>query len=246
MNINNTYFEGAYQHAWKRIIPPGLSEAETDLLIEAAALDADSRVLDLMCGYGRHALALGRRGITVHAFDNLQAYITEVDAAAKAESLPVVATCADVLTAPLDGPYDAAICMGNSFTFFNAGDATTILKNVSAQLKPGGLVVINSWMIAEIAIRHFRDKDWHMAGEYKCVLENRFLFQPSRIETEQTIIAPDGSIETVRGVDYIFTIGELEQMFAAAGLRLDALYSTPRKRRFAIGDSTVYILARKA
>lgn len=246
MNINNTYFEGAYQHAWKRIIPPGLSEAETDLLVEAASLGGESRVLDLMCGYGRHALALGRRGIAVHAFDNLPSYITEVDAAAKAESLPVTATCADVLAAPLDGPYDAAICMGNSFAFFNTEDATTLLRNVSAGLKQNGLLLINSWMIAEIAIRHFRDKDWHNAGEYKCVLENRFLFQPSRIETEQTIIAPDGTIETVRGIDYIFTIGELEQMFAATGLYLDALYSTPRKRRFAIGDSTVYILARKA
>ena len=106
-------------------------------------------------------------------------------------------------------------------------------------------MVINSWMIAEIAIKYFRGKDWNFAGDYKCLLDYKYCFYPSRIESEQTIIAPDGSIEVLKGVDYIFSLDELEVMFQVAGLRTKDLYSTPRKRNFVLGDNKIYIVAEK-
>ena len=201
--------------------------------------------MDIMCGYGRHALELGRRGIQVTAIDNLKAYIEEIRTTASEQNLPVEAVQADVLHAPLNGTHDAAICMGNSFAFFDRQDAVNILKNVSSHLKPGGVFIINSWMIAEVALKHFKEKDWHYAGEYKCMLEYKYCFYPSRIESEQTIISPDGSVEVVKGVDYIFTLDQLEQMFNEAAFKTKGVYSTPRKKKFVVGDGRVYIVAEK-
>jgi SAM-dependent methyltransferase len=245
-NINNSFFKGSYKHAWKGIIPPGLTEAEADFIQDIAALKKGDKVLDIMCGYGRHALELGRRGIQVTAIDNLNAYIEEIKAKASEQDLSVDAIQVDVLHAKLDGTYDAAICMGNSFAFFDRQDAITILKNISSHLKPGGVFVINSWIIAEIALKYFKEKDWHYAGEYKCLLEYQYRFNPSRIESEQTIIAPDGVVEVVKGVDYIFTLDQMEEMFNEAGLKTKEVYSTPRKKRFVVGDGRVYIVAEKS
>ena len=245
ININNAFFKGAYKHAWKGIIPPGLTEAEVDFIQDVASLNEGGKILDLMCGYGRHALELGKRGMEVMAIDNLQEYIDEIKSVAKEQNLPVQAVREDVLHAKLSEVYDAAICMGNSFAFFNKEDAVTILKNISSHLKPGGILIINSWMIAEIAIRHFKEKDWHYAGEYKCLLDYKYCFHPSRIESEQTIIAPGGEVEVVKGIDFIFTLDEMEQMFKEAGLKTKQLYSTPRKRKFALGDSQIYIVSGK-
>jgi cyclopropane fatty-acyl-phospholipid synthase-like methyltransferase len=244
-NINNTFFEGLYKHAWKGIIPAGLTEAEVDFIQEIAALNKDKKVLDIMCGYGRHSLELARRGVQVTSIDNLQEYIQEIKTKAAEQNLSVDAQQADVLHARLTYTYDAVICMGNSFAFFDKADAVTILKNISNHLKTGGVLIINSWMIAEIAIKYFKEKDWHYAGDYKCVLEYKYCFYPSRIESEQTIIAPDGSVETVKGIDYIFTLDELEEMFNEARLKTKDLYSTPRKRKFTLGDGRIYIVATK-
>lgn len=244
-NINNTFFKGAYKHAWKGIIPAGLTEAEVDFIQDVASLYEGAKVLDLMCGYGRHALELGRRGVHVTAIDNLQDYIEEVKEVAKEQNLPVKAVQQDVLHARLGEIYDAAICMGNSFAFFNKEDAIAILKNISNHLKSDGIFIINSWMMAEIAIKYFKEKDWHYAGEYKCMLDYKYLFHPSRIESEQTIIAPDGIVEVVKGVDYIFTLDEMEAMFNEAGLKTKELYSTPRKRKFVMGDGRIYMVAEK-
>lgn len=244
-NINNTFFEGSYKHAWKGIIPAGLTEAEVDFIQEIAALNNEKKVLDIMCGYGRHSLELARRGVQVTSIDNLQEYIEEIKKKAAEQNLFVDAIQADVLHATFTDTYDAVICMGNSFAFFDKADAVAILKNISNHLKPGGVLIINSWMIAEVAIKHFKEKDWHYAGQYKCMLEYKYCFSPSRIESEQTIVAPDGSVETVKGIDYIFTLDELEEMFNEAGLKTKDIYSTPRKKRFVLGDGRIYIVATK-
>lgn len=244
-NINNSFFKGSYKHAWKGVIPPGLTEAEVDFIYEVAALKNGSKVLDIMCGYGRHALELARRGTQVTSIDNLQDYIDEIKTKTLEENLSVHAFQADVLNVNLDEVYDSVICMGNSFAFFNREDAVTILKNICNHLKQDGVLIINSWMVAEVAIKYFKEKDWHYAGEYKCMLEYKYCFHPSRIESEQTIIAPDDSVEIVKGVDYIFTLDELEAMFNEAGLMTKDVYSTPRKKKFTLGDGRVYIVASK-
>jgi SAM-dependent methyltransferase len=245
ININNTFFEGSYKHAWRGTIPAGLTEAEVDFIQEIGSLKNESKVLDIMCGYGRHALELGRRGTQVTAIDNLKEYIDEIKTKANEQNLPVSAVQEDVLHAKFTDVYNTVICMGNSFAFFDRREAVTILKNISEHLKPDGKLIVNSWMIAEVAIKHFKEKDWHYAGAYKCMLEYKYCFNPSRIESEQTIISPDGSVEIQKGVDYIFTLDQLEEMLNEAGLKTKEVYSTPRKKKFVLGDGRVYIVAAK-
>ncbi len=244
-NINDTFFEGIYQEVWRKLNPPGLSEAECSFIEEVGSLRPGSRVLDLMCGYGRHALPLARRGYAVTAVDNLPAYIAEISNIAKTEQLPVDALEAGALDLNLSGTYRAALCMGNSFAFFQREDALKLLHKVAAWLEPGGIFIINTWMIAEIAIRHFQEREWFQVDDYKYLLHYRFLFQPNRIESEHTLVAADGSAEVIQGVDYILSLDELQQLLEQAGLHLTNVYSTPKKRLFKMGDNKAYLIAEK-
>lgn len=244
-NINNVFFNGIYKDVWKKITAPGLTVAEVEFILNIAELDPGSKLLDIMCGYGRHSLALAAKGILVTAVDNQEAYIEEIRTEANKNSYPLTPILQDVITFSPSDKFDAVICMGNSFAFFNKEDSIHLLKRVASCLEEGGVLIINSWMIAEIAIRHFKEKDWFYAGEYKYLLDYSFQFNPNRIESEQTIITPEGLIESNRAVDYIFTIDELEQMCNEAGLRIRDLYSTPRKKKFSLGDGQIYLVIEK-
>jgi cyclopropane fatty-acyl-phospholipid synthase-like methyltransferase len=244
-NINNFFFNGIYKDVWKKINSPGLTEAEVDLIQSIAHLEPSHKVLDLMCGYGRHSLALAKKGIQITAVDNQQAYIDEIKTEALSNNLPLTAIWEDVLAFSSSETFEAVICMGNSFAFFDMDSSIQLLKKVAGSLKEKGVFIINSWMIAEIAIRHFKEKDWFYVGEYKYLLDYRFQFNPNRIESEQTIITPEGLIETNLAVDYIFTLDELGKMCKAAGLRIRELYSTPRKKKFSMGDGQIYIVLEK-
>jgi len=244
-NINNSFFNSVYKDVWKKLIPNGLTEAEVDFIMETAGLQPGDKVLDIMCGYGRHSIELGKRGIDVTSIDNLNEYIEEIKANAHEQNLPVRGIKAGILEVELKENYDAIICMGNSFSFFNKEETSQILKKLSLSLKPGGILIINSWMIAEIALKHFKEKDWFQVEEYKYLLDYKFHFQPNRIESEQTIVSADGTVDVLKGIDYIFSLDELESMFLDAGLSTKELYSTPRKRRFVLGDGRIYIVVER-
>lgn len=244
-NINNEFFKGTHHTVWRKLIPEGLSEAEVDFLETLVDTGKSMKVLDLMCGYGRHSLLLGRRGHSVTALDNLDVYINEINSTAQTEGLAVQAQVADVATHPFNTGYHLAICMGNSFAFFDGPTAQQILQRIAAALHTGGKLVINTWMLAEIAIKYFKERDWFWADDYQYILENKFYLRPARIETAHTLIRPDGMAETQHGIDYMFTIAELEKMMNNAGLVLTDIYSTPRKRPFQFGDTRAYLVAEK-
>jgi cyclopropane fatty-acyl-phospholipid synthase-like methyltransferase len=244
-NINDSFFEGVYKEVWRKLIPAGLSEAECDFIEDASKLEAGDQVLDIMCGYGRHVLELAKRGYGVTAIDNSKDYISEIKSISKEQNLVITAYTAGALEAELSNEYKAILCMGNSFAFFTRRDAVKLLKKLSSHLQPDGTLIINSWMVAEIAIKHFREKEWIEVDGFKYLMDYKFHFQPSRIESEHTIITKEGGIEVINGVDYIFTLAELEEMFAEADLTTKALYGTPRKRPFKMGDNRIYIVAGK-
>ncbi|HMU45732.1 MAG TPA: class I SAM-dependent methyltransferase [Chitinophagaceae bacterium] len=244
-NVNDIFFEGYYKDIWRTLIPEELTSKEVDFMIPFFKLGPDSKVLDLMCGYGRHALGLAKKGIPVTAVDNLPAYINEIKAIAEKEQLPVKPVAQNVIEYNSNDIYDLVICMGNSLNFFNADNTSKILATISSHLKPGGHLLINSWSIAEIAFKSFKEKTWGTVGELKFLTDSKILFHPTRMETESIVIAPDGTTEKKLGIDYIFSINELETMLKTAGLELQEVYSIPGKKKFTIGEPRAYIVVKK-
>lgn len=244
-NINDDFFDGLYKDVWKALIPAELTQKEVDFMIPYFGLDEKSQVLDMMCGYGRHAIALAEKGIRVTAVDNLTDYIREIKKTADERSLPITAVLADAAGYEANKTYDLAICMGNSLNFFNAADVEKILKNTTAHLKPGGHLLVNSWSLAEIAIPRFKEQSSGEIAGIKMESFCRQLSDPIRIETVTTMTGLNGEPETKTAVDYIFTIAEMEMLITRAGLQLLHIYSVPPKKEFVAGDPRAYIIAQK-
>jgi cyclopropane fatty-acyl-phospholipid synthase-like methyltransferase len=242
---NSTLFKSFYKEVWRKMIPPGLSEAEVEFIEDVAHLKPGNSVMDIMCGYGRHALPLAKKGYNVSAIDNLPDYIDEINEIASKEGLSVQGELADVTVANFSGTYDCVLSMGNYFSTFDLPTAERVLNKINQCLKTGGALIINSWMIAEIAIKHFQQKTWLYVDEFKYLLDNKYLFSPTRMETDHIVINSDGETQVLKGVDYIFTFAELDAMLNKTGFKMTEVYSTPRKRKYKFGDSTAYIVATK-
>ncbi len=244
-NINNTFFDGYYKDIWRSLIPEALTKAEVDYLIQEANLQSGSKVLDLMCGYGRHALALARKGIEVTAVDNLADYINEITNAAEKENLPVKTMQTDIMQFQPADKYDLVICMGNSLSILNKDDTLKLFSTISSCLSQGQKFIFNSWMIAEIAIKQFKDKSWSYIGDLKYLSDSKYLFQPARIETETTIIAPNGNSEIKRAVDYIYSLDETEALLKESDFLMKEVWSIPAKKKFTFGDPRAYFVSEK-
>ena len=244
-NINDEFFDGAYKDIWKSFIPEQLTQREVEFMLPYFHLKEGDAVLDLMCGYGRHAIALAKKGMQVTAVDNLADYIDEIKKTVDDENLSVDAVKSGVLDFTTDKEFDLVLCMGNSINFFNASDTSRILKNISSLLKPGGHLLINSWSLAEIAIRSFKETSNSMMGGMEISNESQYFFHPSRIETISTITDSNGNKEIKKGIDYLFTVNEMESMLNEAGLKMEEVYSIPGKKKFTLGEPRAYIVAVK-
>lgn len=243
--INNSFFDGHYKDIWRQIFPEKITLAETDWIINEGNLKPGDHVLDIMCGYGRHSLELGRRGVEVTAVDNLYDYINEIKEKAGADNIPVKAICEDVLEIEIDQHYDAAICMGNSLQFFNEQESLRLLSNISDHLQQGGKFFINTWSIAEIAMKNFTAKGWDRFCDLLFLTDSKLLFHPTRIELNSLIITDSGEREEKSGVDFIYSISELEAMLNKTGFSLKEIYSIPGKKVFTVGEPRAYIVAEK-
>ncbi len=244
-NTNDALFESFYKDVWRKLIPEGLTEAEADFIEEVAELKQGDSVLDIMSGYGRHSVTLAKRGYRATAVDNLPSYINEINEIATTKQLSINTLLGDVTNMKFQGAFDASICMGNSFSTFDRARSVKLLMNINECLKTDGILIINTWMISEIAIKHFEAKTWLYADEFKYLLDNKYLFNPTRIETDHIVISEHGETQVLKGTDYIFSFAELEDMLSKTGFKMGEVFSTPRKRKYSFGDNRAYIVAVK-
>jgi SAM-dependent methyltransferase len=244
-NINNVFFDGYYKEIWRALIPGGLTIAEVDFLIEKADLKPGSRVLDLMCGYGRHTLALARKGMNVTAIDNLREYINEVKEGIQKEKLSANCIHADVIEYEPEGIFDLTICLGNNLSFFNEKDSRTLFSMIAAHTKNGGLFIANSWTLAEIVFKNFISKTWSQINGFRYLVENKFHFDPARIESDMTIIPADGPEESKHSIDYVYSLNEVQALLEYSAFSMREIWSIPGKKKFTLGEPRAYIVAAK-
>jgi SAM-dependent methyltransferase len=242
-NINDLFFDGHYKDIWRAIIPAQLTAREVQFMLDFFELKPGDEVLDMMCGYGRHTLALAEKGIRVTAVDNLPAYIAEIQQETLSADLPVTAVQANIIEYHPAGSYKLAICMGNSLNFFDAAGTVKLLKYWAKALAPGSHLLINSWSLAETVIPQFTEKSEATQGELKIVSHSKYLFHPSRVETETLMIDPSGAVESKIAIDYIFSVNEMEQLLNDAGFILREIYSIPGRKKFGLGEPRAYIVA---
>lgn len=244
-NVNSFFFDGHYKEAWRSLIPEELTKRELDFMIQYFSLVPGKKVLDIMCGYGRHAIGLARKGLDVTAVDNLSDYINDIQQTVNEENLSLTYLQSDILAYTPADKYDLVICMGNSINFFDEKDSIKLMTTISNSLNKGSHFLINTWSLAEIVIKNFESKSWSYDGEYKMLSDSQYLFNPTRVETEYIMIDKNGQEEVKQAVDYIFSYAEMQRMLETAGFNVKEVFSIPGKKKFTLGEPRAYIVAEK-
>ena len=174
-------------------------------------------LLDVACGFGRHALALAQAGYHVVGVDRSKTLLAEARRRAGEGRWPELVQ-ADYRELPFaDASFDAAINLFTSLGYFGDEEDTGALAEIARVLRPDGRLVIEI-MHRDLMVKRFSEQDWHALGAGRVLLEQR-AFDPAAgvAQTTQTLIETTGERDSRTFAVRVYTATELVAMLAAAG-----------------------------
>lgn len=132
-----------YSSLWFQLFMPLQTEEWTRkdvaFLVRQLPLPRYRRVLDLCCGYGRHAMRLAARGYTITGLDRDAVALEEARRRTTAERQEVTYIVGDMRDlGALPGAFDAVINMWQSLSYFDEATNIALLRQIAAKLAPAG------------------------------------------------------------------------------------------------------------
>ena len=246
-NWYEDFFQGINCEMWENAIPAGITKQEIDFLLSEFNLQQGHDILDIPCGFGRHAVELAKRGFSVTGIDISPTFIRGLAEKINAESLNIKVIQADILTVQLDIKFSGAICLGNSFGYFNIDKMKLFVEKVSASLETGAKFIINSGMIAESILpnlAHYAKNKTHRMVDITMDVTNVYHVEDSYLVSE-LLYTKESESEEHSFKHYVFTLGEVKRLLKSYGLHTIATYSSTSKEAYKAGDQQVYIVAIK-
>ncbi len=158
-----------YKHGWTLDIKNQSwvedTENQVDFIIKTLNLTGEERILDLACGYGRHALSFARRGYSVVGVDITSEYIDDAQKTAKTELLNADFINADIRDVQFENEFDVVLNLADGAIGYLESDKENlkIFDVVSRALKSDGKHFMDICN-AEHAEHYFPKLNWE-AGE---------------------------------------------------------------------------------
>jgi SAM-dependent methyltransferase len=230
---------------WRAAVPPETTSAEIDLVVRTTGLRPGSRVLDVPCGSGRHALELARRGCRVTGLDVSPEALAHARRAAAAERLDIDLRHGDMRMLPADVQVDVAVCMGNSFGYLDHTGTEEFLAGLAGLLAPRGALVLDYGFVAESLLPHLTLEEAPMSfGGVEAISVNSYDAVHSRLLTAFTFRR---GTEEHRGtsVQHVYTAAEVIRLVNGAGFAAVELYGDTDGTPFALGSPRLLLVARR-
>lgn len=202
-------------------------------------------LLDVACGFGRHAVPLAAAGFRVTGVDRSPTLLEEARRRAGDDDQGPHLVGADYRELPFeDASFDAAINLYTSIGFLGDEEDTKVLAEVARVLRPGGRLVIET-MHRDLMIRVFQDRGWRLLGAGQLLLEQR-AFDPVTgvVQETQTLIGSDGARESQTFATRVYTATELIAMLTAAGFEKVMAYGDLEGAPFDTGTRLVLVARR--
>lgn len=229
------WYEEVFDDDYLRTVPfmtPDQTAREVDFIRDALALKPGAEVLDVACGYGRHAVEFAHQGFKVTGLDlSLPLLIKAADQAQK-RGLAVNFVHADMREMTFNGHFDAAYCVLSSFGYFDEETNLKVATGIGRALKPGGrfiLDIINrDYIVGDLPSRVW----WEGDG---CVIleEVDFNYHTSRVLIRRSVVFGNGRQSEQEISMRAYSLHEVGRLLRMAGLRvLDVSGSLATKSRF--------------
>ena len=145
-NDNNWYAQ-IFNEDFFRTVPastPRQTAREAKFIIDRLGIESGARVLDLCCGFGRHAIELSKRRFDMVGLDLSMVMLKKALADAQAQNMAIKFVHGDMRKLTFKAIFDAIYNVQTSFGYFDDLSNFKVLQGIYRALKPGGVFLIET------------------------------------------------------------------------------------------------------
>ncbi|MFL5384928.1 MAG: SAM-dependent methyltransferase [Longimicrobiaceae bacterium] len=154
------YFDQTFVSLYRDFLTPERTEREVAGLREMVALPPGGEVLDVACGWGRHAVSLARAGFQVTGLDLSETLLERGRKRAAAAGVEVDFVRGDMREIPWHGRFDAVLSLYSSLGYFLSDDEDLrVLRGAREALRPDGAFVLET-MHRDHIVGDYAARDW--------------------------------------------------------------------------------------
>jgi SAM-dependent methyltransferase len=216
------WYEEVFDEDYLRTLPfmtPDQTSREVSFIREALVPPPGGEVLDIGCGYGRHALELAQDGLRLTGLDlSLPLLIRAADHAQK-RGLSVNFVHADMREMTFNAQFDAAYCVLSTFGYFDEETNLRVASSICRALKPGGrflLDILNrDYIVGDLPSRVWWEGDGCVVLE-----EVDFNYHTSRVLIRRSVVFGSGRQSEQEISMRAYSLHELGKLLRQAGFRV--------------------------
>lgn len=240
-------WDAIFGEYYVRASDPDEEAAAADALAAARLTGApeDGELLDVPCGFGRHAVPLAGAGYRVTGVDRSEPLLAEARRRAAAGDGAPRFVAADYRALPFaDASFDGALNLFSSLGYLGDAEDAKVLTEIARVLRPGARLVVET-IHRDLLASQFRETDWRRVGAGRLLLEQR-AFDPVAgvVLTTQTLIEGDGSRESRTFSLRVYAATELVAMLGQAGFAEVKAYGELSGGALGLGTRLVVVARR--
>jgi SAM-dependent methyltransferase len=234
-------FDAGYVAALREEKPARQTRVEVEFVLRSLCPPAGARILDVPCGYGRHAALLARRGFRVVGVDLSRAMLAEARRR-YTEGPRLRFRRGDMRRIAFREEFDAVVNLYTSCGYFTPAQNVATLRRMARALRPGGRLLVDHRDPAYDA--GLPRRLWYRTGRKRFVLEERHFDRDTKMTDSTQLIVTVGqrwvTHKTLRFQQ--FSLPQWRRMLRDVGLRFLRAYSGYDGRPYCAGSTGRLIL----
>jgi len=221
------------------------TKQEVKFIESALNLPAYAKILDLYCGYGRHAIELAKNGYQVTGVDSTADFLSIARQQAAKLQMTVEFIQCDMREINFYHSFDAVISMFSAFGYFNDDENAAVVGRISRALKPEGLFLLDllnrDWMQKNNLNRYWRDPNGESVLSTKVEITEGMATMKRQLINQLTgkKLETDFQLRT-------YSLPEMTELLATYQLKIEKVYGAFDCRSYDEDTPRMIILARKS
>ncbi len=225
-------FDERYLAFYEELFDTSVADRDAEFVERALSIAPPARVLELGCGFGRHAVALAKRGYHVTGTDLSPAMLAIAQKLAADAGVDVRWERRDMRELAGLGPFDACTCLYTVLGYFDDDQNESVLRAVHGLLAPGARLMLDVTNPLP-QLHRWPGESWKEISTGVRREASRYDPLTGRLTTERVLYRADGGKLTMPpSVVRMYAPHELRAMLLRSGFEVEQLFGGMRDEPF--------------